>query len=144
MFNLPIDIQRLIFAFDTTYRKIYQCILYELEFVTPFWIIHPENISQQYYHTPTFKTNKARLYHKQAENLINFNHQSFPTRTTDLNCWSLFDLYPNENEGVLDKRFAALVNRKICCEIGWSIGIHNFVITGSKKKMNIYATVLQY
>ena len=48
----------------------------------------------------------------------------------------LFDLYPNENEGVLDKRFAALVNRKICCEIGWSIGIHNFVITGSKKKIN--------
>ena len=27
----------------------------------------------------------------------------------------LFDLYPNENEGVLDKRFARLVNRKICC-----------------------------
>ena len=48
----------------------------------------------------------------------------------------LFDLYPNENEGVLDKRFAALVNRKICCEIGWSIGIHNFVITSSKKKIN--------
>ena len=27
----------------------------------------------------------------------------------------LFDLYPFENEGVLDKRFASLVNRKICC-----------------------------
>ena len=26
----------------------------------------------------------------------------------------LFDLYPNENEGVLDKRFAKLVNRKTC------------------------------
>ena len=46
----------------------------------------------------------------------------------------LFDLYPDENEGVLDKRFAALVNRKICCEIGWSIGIHKYIIIGDAKK----------
>ena len=46
----------------------------------------------------------------------------------------LFDLYPKESEGVLDKRFANLVNRKICCEIGWSIGIHNYIIIGNKKK----------
>ena len=46
----------------------------------------------------------------------------------------LFDLYPNENEGVLDKRLARLVNRKICCDIGWSIGIHNYIIIGNKKK----------
>ena len=26
----------------------------------------------------------------------------------------LYELYPNENEGVLDKRFAKLVNRKAC------------------------------
>ena len=49
----------------------------------------------------------------------------------------LFDLYPNENEGVLDKRFANLVNRKICYEIGWSIGIHRYIIIGNyKKKIN--------
>ena len=49
----------------------------------------------------------------------------------------LFDLYPKESEGVLDKRFANLVNRKICCEIGWSIGIHHYIIVGnSKKKIN--------
>jgi len=46
----------------------------------------------------------------------------------------LFDLYPNENEGVLDKRFSILVNRKMCCEIGWSIGIQNYIITGNQKK----------
>lgn len=46
----------------------------------------------------------------------------------------LFDLYPMENEGVLDKRFASLVNRKICCDIGWSIGIHNYIMIGNKKK----------
>mgnify|MGYP001349268302 CR=1 FL=1 len=46
----------------------------------------------------------------------------------------LFDLYPNENEGVLDKKFANLVNRKICCEIGWSIGIHKYIAIGNNKK----------
>ena len=46
----------------------------------------------------------------------------------------LFDLYPKETEGVLDKRFASLVNRKTCCEIAWSIGLQNYVITGNVKK----------
>ena len=46
----------------------------------------------------------------------------------------IFDLYPNENEGVLDKRFSNLVNRKICCEMGLSIGIHKYIITGNSKK----------
>ena len=47
----------------------------------------------------------------------------------------LFDLYPNETEGVLDKRFASLVNRKTCCEIAWSIGIQNYIIAGNNKKI---------
>ena len=46
----------------------------------------------------------------------------------------LYDLYPNENEGVLDKRFAKLVNRKTCCSVAWSIGIQNFIIMGNVKK----------
>ena len=46
----------------------------------------------------------------------------------------LFDLYPKENEGVLDKKFASLVNRKICCDIGWSIGLHDYIIIGNRKK----------
>ena len=46
----------------------------------------------------------------------------------------LFDLYPNENEGVLDKRFARLVNRKTCCDIAWSLGLQNYIITGNVKK----------
>ena len=52
----------------------------------------------------------------------------------------LFDLYPFENEGVLDKRFASLVNRKICCDIGLSIGIHNYIKIGNKKKELIKMT----
>ena len=46
----------------------------------------------------------------------------------------LFELYPFENEGVLDKRFSSLVNKKICCDIGLSIGIHNYIIIGNKKR----------
>ena len=46
----------------------------------------------------------------------------------------LFDLYPNETEGVLDKRFASLVKRKACCDIAWSIGIQDYIIVGNKKK----------
>ena len=46
----------------------------------------------------------------------------------------LIDLYPDENEGVLDKRFAILVNRETCCDIAWSIGIQNYIIMGNQKK----------
>ena len=46
----------------------------------------------------------------------------------------LFNLYPDENEGILDKKFANLVNRKICCDIGWSIGLQKHIIVGNKKK----------
>ena len=50
----------------------------------------------------------------------------------------LFDLYPNESEGVLDKRFANLVNKKTCCEIAWSIGIQNYIMIGNNvTKINI-------
>ena len=45
----------------------------------------------------------------------------------------LFDLYPNENEGVLDKRFAILVKKKTCCDVAWNLGLQNFIITGNRK-----------
>ena len=46
----------------------------------------------------------------------------------------LFNIYPKETEGVLDKRFATLVNRKTCASIAWSIGIKDFMIMGDVKK----------
>jgi len=45
----------------------------------------------------------------------------------------LIDLYPDENEGVLDKRFAILVNRQTCSEVAWSMGIQNYITMGNKK-----------
>ena len=46
----------------------------------------------------------------------------------------LFDLYPSESEGILDKKFAKLVNKKTCSEVAWSIGIQNYLILGNSKK----------
>ena len=46
----------------------------------------------------------------------------------------LFNIYPKETEGVLDKRFAKLVNRKTCASIAWSIGVKDFIIIGDVKK----------
>ena len=49
----------------------------------------------------------------------------------------LFDLYPNEKEGIIDKKFAQLVNRKTCCLIAWSLGLQNFILLGNSKKISI-------
>ena len=46
----------------------------------------------------------------------------------------LFDLYPNETEGILDKRFASLVNRRTCCDVALSMNLQNYIITGNIKK----------
>jgi len=45
----------------------------------------------------------------------------------------LFDLYPNENEGDLDKRFAILVRKKTCSEIAWSLNLQKSIFTGNQK-----------
>ena len=46
----------------------------------------------------------------------------------------LLDLYPKEPEGIIDKKFAKLVNRKTCASIAWSIGLKNFIQMGNSKK----------
>ena len=40
----------------------------------------------------------------------------------------LIDLYPNKDEGILDKRFAKLVNRKTCANIARNNGIKSAII----------------
>ena len=46
----------------------------------------------------------------------------------------LIDLYPDEEEGNLDKRFAKLVNRETCSKTAWSIGIQKYLIIGDSHK----------
>ena len=47
----------------------------------------------------------------------------------------LYKLYPDESEGVLDKRFAKLVNRKTCCFIAWEMDMQNYIKLGDPKKI---------
>ncbi len=49
----------------------------------------------------------------------------------------LLEIYPNEKEGVLDKKFASLVNKKTCLDIAKQIELEKYILTlnmNSKKK----------
>jgi len=49
----------------------------------------------------------------------------------------LFSLYPYESEGSLDKKFASLVNRKICLKISKILELEKFLILGNTYKKNL-------
>ena len=51
----------------------------------------------------------------------------------------LIELYPNEKEGILDKKLASLVNKNKCFEIGKDLKLDQFVKIGNLtlKKQNI-------
>ena len=46
----------------------------------------------------------------------------------------LLEIYPNEKEGVLDKKFASLVNKKTCLEIAKKIELDRYILTFDFKK----------
>ena len=46
----------------------------------------------------------------------------------------LLEIYPEENEGSLDKKLASLVNKKKCLEIAKSINLENYILVAKKKK----------
>ena len=46
----------------------------------------------------------------------------------------LYELYPNVAEGILDKRFAKLVNKNTCANVAWSAGIKDYILLGDRKK----------
>ena len=51
----------------------------------------------------------------------------------------LLEIYPDEKEGILDKKFAALVNKKTCLEIAKILELQKYVLSlniKSKKKYN--------
>ena len=50
----------------------------------------------------------------------------------------LLEIYPNEKEGILDKKFASLVNKKTCLEIAKKIELQKYILTfNSTKKKKI-------
>jgi len=46
----------------------------------------------------------------------------------------LIEIYPNESEGIIDKKFSNLVNKKICSNIGKKINIRKFIFLGPSHK----------
>ena len=76
------------------------------------------------------------LTHKSAEQKINNEKLEFlGDRVIGLILSKkLYDLYPNETEGTLDKKFAKLVNKNTCAAIAWSNGFNFFIKMGNSKK----------
>ncbi len=48
----------------------------------------------------------------------------------------LLEIYPNEKEGILDKKFASLVNRNTCLEIAKIIELDKYILTFDQKRKN--------
>jgi ribonuclease-3 len=46
----------------------------------------------------------------------------------------LLDKYPNEKEGIIDKKFANLVNKKTCLLVSKKINLKKFILLGSSHK----------
>ena len=49
----------------------------------------------------------------------------------------LLEVYPNDKEGVLDKKFASLVNKKTCLEIAKKIDLEKYIKTFNPKNKKI-------
>ncbi len=45
----------------------------------------------------------------------------------------LLEIYPDEKEGILDKKYASLVNKKTCLQIAKSINIDKYILTSNSK-----------
>ena len=50
----------------------------------------------------------------------------------------LLEIYPNEKEGILDKKFASLVNKKTCLQIAKNINLDRYILTSNKKNKKNY------
>ncbi len=49
----------------------------------------------------------------------------------------LLEIYPDEKEGILDKKFASLVNKKTCLEIAKNIKLEKYILTFNSRNKKI-------
>ena len=49
----------------------------------------------------------------------------------------LLEIYPDEKEGILDKKFSSLVNKKTCLEIAKKIELEKYILTFNPKNKKI-------
>ena len=79
---------------------------------------------------------KKSLIHKSFDN--NFNNEKLEflgDRVLGLIISKkLLELFPEEKEGIIDKKFANLVNKKTCSEIGKKIDLKKFMFLGQSHK----------
>ena len=49
----------------------------------------------------------------------------------------LLEIYPEEKEGILDKKYASLVNKKTCLEIAKSINLQNYILIFNPRNRSV-------
>tara|TARA_Y100000022_G_scaffold184345_1_gene179296 strand:+ start:475 stop:1140 length:666 start_codon:yes stop_codon:yes gene_type:complete len=49
----------------------------------------------------------------------------------------LLEIYPDEKEGILDKKFASLVNKKACLQVANKINLEKYILTFNPKNKKI-------
>jgi ribonuclease-3 len=49
----------------------------------------------------------------------------------------LLEIYPNEKEGILDKKFASLVNKKKCLEISKFLNLEKYILVNNPKNKQV-------
>ncbi len=86
-----------------------------------------------------FKNNnllKQSLVHKSFDNIDNNEKLEFlGDRVLGLIISKkLIEIYPEEKEGIIDKKFANLVNKKICLKIAQELNLKNFMLLGQSHK----------
>ena len=79
---------------------------------------------------------KKALTHKSFDNIINNEKLEFlGDRVLGLIISEiLLDKYPDEKEGIIDKKFANLVNKKTCLLVAKKINLKKYILLGSSHK----------
>ena len=49
----------------------------------------------------------------------------------------LIELYPDEKEGILDKKLASLVNKNLCLKVARNIGLEKYILVGNKNTKTV-------
>ena len=79
---------------------------------------------------------KRAITHKSYNSKINYEKLEFlGDRVLGLIISKkLLEIYPDEKEGILDKKLASLVNRNKCYEVGKSLNLNSFILIANNKK----------
>ena len=79
------------------------------------------------------------LTHKSYDKIVNYEKIEFlGDRVLGLIiAKKLLEIYPNEKEGILDKKFASLVNKNTCLLVAKNINLEKYILTSNSKNKKI-------